>query len=58
MKWETLRLIVKIATHKHWPIRHLDVQTTFLNNFLSEEVHMEQLVGFVECEIKHKVCFF
>ncbi len=58
VKWETLCLIVKIASHKHWPILHLDVQTTFLNDFLSKEVHMEQLVGFVEHRIEHKVCFF
>jgi hypothetical protein len=58
VKWETLCFIVRIATHKHWPILHLDVQTTFLNNFLSEEVHMERLVGFMEPEVEHKVCLF
>jgi hypothetical protein len=29
---------------------------TFLNGFLLEEVHMEQLVGFVEPGAEHKIC--
>ncbi len=35
-----------------------NVQTTFLNGFFLEEVHMEQLVKFVELGARHKVCFF
>jgi hypothetical protein len=58
MKWGTLWLIASIVTHKDWPILHLNVQTTFLNGFLFEEVHMEQLVRFVELGAKHKVCLF
>lgn len=58
MKWGTLWLITSIVTHKDWPILHLNVQTAFLNGFLFEEVHMEQLVIFVELGAKHKVCLF
>jgi len=58
MKSGTLWLIASIVTHKDWPILYLNVQITFLIGFLFEEVHMEQLVRFVELGAKHKVCLF
>ncbi len=57
IKWETLGLIVRIAIHKSWPILHLNVQTYFLNGFLLEEIHMEQLVGLVELGVNIKFVF-
>jgi hypothetical protein len=37
IEWETICTIVTIATHNGWCIEQLDVQITFLNDFLNEK---------------------
>lgn len=56
VKWETIRLVIAIATHPHWQILHLDVQTAFLNNTLQEEVYVTQPQGFIFPGSQHLVC--
>jgi hypothetical protein len=57
LKWETICTLTTIATHNGWCIEHLDVQTTFLNGFLNEEVFMFQLEGLVVPRQEQKVCY-
>jgi hypothetical protein len=55
-KYNTPRTITTIVGHKSWPIFHLDVKTTFLNEKLSEEVFIEQPEGFRVQWQERKVC--
>jgi hypothetical protein len=46
----------KSVAQNRWMIYHMDVNTTFLNGYLKENVYMSQLEGFVvKCQ-EHKVC--
>jgi len=49
VKWETICIIVTIATHNGWCIEHLEVQITFLNGFVNEE-------GFIVPRQEQKLC--
>jgi hypothetical protein len=55
VKWETICTLTSIATRDGWHVKHLDVQTTFLNGFLIKEVFMFQLEGLVVPEQEQKV---
>lgn len=41
IRWESIRTVASIATLNNWEIHHMDVQTTFLNRHLDEEVYSE-----------------
>ena len=41
VRWETIRILIAIATHLGWPLHQLDVLTAFLNGILTEEVYMQ-----------------
>jgi hypothetical protein len=47
-----------MATHNGWKIHQMDVNTTFLNGYLKENVFMSQLEGFDVKGHEHKVCKF
>nr|GEY00973.1 retrovirus-related Pol polyprotein from transposon TNT 1-94 [Tanacetum cinerariifolium] len=44
---EAVRIFVAYAAHKSFPIYHMDVKTTFLNEPLKEEMYVNQPDGFV-----------
>lgn len=52
----TVRIILSIALSHRWPIRHLDINNAFLNGVLSEDVYMEQPVGFVDDCFPGHIC--
>ena len=56
VRWETIRILLAIATHLNWPIHQLDVLTAFLNGILTEEVYMHQPPGFLRRGAEHLVC--
>ena len=56
VRWETIRILLAIATHLNWPIHQLDVLTAFLNGILAEEVYMHQPPGFIQKGAEHLVC--
>nr|GEU55983.1 hypothetical protein [Tanacetum cinerariifolium] len=45
---EAVRIFIKYAAHKSFPIYHIDVKTAFLNGPLKEEVYVVQPNGFVD----------
>jgi hypothetical protein len=56
VKASTIRAILAMAVHFHWPTRQLDVSNAFLYGNLLEEVFMEQPPGFVDNQLPHHVC--
>jgi hypothetical protein len=46
----------KLAVQNRRMINHMDVNTTFLNGYLKENVYLSQLEGFVVKGQEHKVC--
>lgn len=50
-RWDTIRMILSIATQKEWIVYQLDVKSAFLHGELKEDVYVEQPLGF----IRHKV---
>jgi hypothetical protein len=56
IKWVTIRAIVALVIERRWIIRHLDAKMTFLNGELIENVHMQQLLGFVVPGKEKLVC--
>ncbi|GJW13536.1 ribonuclease H-like domain-containing protein [Tanacetum coccineum] len=42
----TIRIVLNLATYRHWPIHQLDVKNAFLHGDLSETVYMHQPLGF------------
>ena len=56
VRWETIRILLAIATHLNWPVHQLDVLTAFLNGILQEDVYMNQPLGFVQKGAERLVC--
>nr|GEZ62784.1 hypothetical protein [Tanacetum cinerariifolium] len=52
---EAVWIFVAYATHKSFPIYHMDVKLTFLNDPLKEEVYVAQPDGFVDPDHPDKV---
>ncbi|GJW27857.1 retrovirus-related pol polyprotein from transposon TNT 1-94 [Tanacetum coccineum] len=52
---EAVRIFVAYAAHKSFPIYHMDVEMTFLNGPLKEEVYVSQPDGFVDPDHPEKV---
>ncbi|BBN68049.1 hypothetical protein Prudu_263S000700 [Prunus dulcis] len=46
-KMKSLRLLLSIADNRDWPLLQLDVQNTFLNGDLQEEVYISPTPGWV-----------
>ena len=54
VRYETIKILITLATHKGWKLYQLDVKWAFLNGVL-KEVYVKQLQGFVVKEEDHKV---
>lgn len=48
--------LIAIATHLGWPIHQLDVLTALFNGILSEDVYMQQSLGFIQQRAEHLIC--
>ncbi|GJW89050.1 retrotransposon protein, putative, ty1-copia subclass [Tanacetum coccineum] len=51
-----IRILIAITAYYDYEIWQMDVKTAFLNGYLSEEVYMEQLEGFVNPKYPNRVC--
>jgi hypothetical protein len=47
-RMETLQLILAVAAHEGWIVRHMGIKSTFLNAELTEEVYVHQSPGAVD----------
>jgi len=52
---EKIRMLLSLATQKHWTIHHMDVKSAFLNGYLDEEVYVYQSQGFLMQGKEHHV---
>ncbi|GKA59260.1 ribonuclease H-like domain-containing protein [Tanacetum coccineum] len=43
---DTIRIVLNLATSRHWPVHHLDVKNAFLHGDLSETIYMSEPLGF------------
>lgn len=48
MKHTTIRVVLALAVHFHWPLHQLDVTNAFLQGILQEDTYMTQPQGFVD----------
>ncbi|GBM09647.1 hypothetical protein AVEN_60276-1 [Araneus ventricosus] len=46
MKWDSLRILLKIAAMKKSVVKFFDVKTAYLNGILNEELYMEPPKGY------------
>jgi reverse transcriptase-like protein len=54
--FESLQLLLALATLENWKIHQMDVKSAFLNGILNKEIYMEQPLGFITAEQENKVC--
>ncbi|KAI0505062.1 hypothetical protein KFK09_016019 [Dendrobium nobile] len=55
-KLPTIRILLTIATQRHWSLLQLDVTNAFLHGDLEEDVYMSQPQGFVDSQFPTHVC--
>jgi hypothetical protein len=46
-KMDSIRLVLAIATSRHWEVHQMDVKSAFLHEDLKEEIYMEHPQGYV-----------
>ena len=56
IKATTIRIVLGLAVNNDWPIRQIDVNTTFLQGHLDEEVFMTQPPGVTDKDRPTHVC--
>ncbi|GJV92323.1 ribonuclease H-like domain-containing protein [Tanacetum coccineum] len=52
----TIRIVLSLASSRHWPIHQLDVKNAFLHGDLSKTVYMHQPPGFWDSVYPDYVC--
>ena len=57
-KMDSIRLVLAIATSKHWEVHHMDVKSDFLHGDLQEEIYMKNTKGYTSdpslvCKLKN-----
>ena len=55
-RYTSIRTIVYLEAVMKWKIHHMDVNTSFLNGVVKEEVCVEQPLGFETHDKKTHVC--
>ena len=55
-RFESLQLLLALATLENWEIHQMDVKSAFLHGDLDEEIYMKQPQGFIVAGSEHLVC--
>jgi hypothetical protein len=55
-RYTSIQMIISLATSMDWRLHQMDVNTTFLNGEIEEEVYIEQPDGFMIHEKESHVC--
>jgi hypothetical protein len=55
-RYTSIRSIIALATSMGWKLHQMDVNTTFLNGEIEEEVYIEHPEGFIIHKEKCHVC--
>ena len=55
-RYSSIRSILALSTQMGWKIHDVDVNTTFLNEFIEEEVYIEQSEGFETVDRDSHMC--
>jgi hypothetical protein len=53
---EAIIMVLAYACHNNFKVYHMDVESSFLNGYLEEEVYMEQPEGFSLTDNTNYVC--
>ena len=56
VRFSSIRLLLAFAVQNDLLIHQMDVETTFLNGKLDEEIYMQQPEGYVKSGEEHLVC--
>jgi len=56
MRMATIRLVLALAAKEGWPMYQMDVNSSFLNGNLEEEVFVEQPLGLMIPNSESMVC--
>jgi hypothetical protein len=51
-RWDTIRTILSLAASHEWPVYQLDVKSAFLHGELTENVYVDQPLGYKKVENK------
>ena len=54
-RWDTIKMVLALATQKSWFVYQLDVKSAFLHGELNEDVFVDQPQGFIKRGEEHKV---
>ncbi|KAK9907798.1 hypothetical protein M0R45_000739 [Rubus argutus] len=54
-RWDTIRMVIALAVQRGWNIFQLDVKSAFLHGELTEEVFVDQPLGYEKKGEEHKV---
>ncbi|PKU79458.1 Retrovirus-related Pol polyprotein from transposon TNT 1-94 [Dendrobium catenatum] len=55
-KMPTIRLLLTLALHRHWPMHQLDISNAFLHGDLPDDIYMRQPPGFINQHNPNAVC--
>lgn len=56
VKQATVRIVLTLAVHFHWPLHQLDVTNAFLHGILKEDIYMTQPQGFIDPTFPSHLC--
>ncbi|EOY13165.1 Cysteine-rich RLK (RECEPTOR-like protein kinase) 8 [Theobroma cacao] len=55
-RFETIKMLIALTTSLGWLILHLDIKLAFLNDFLQEDIYVDQLKGY-EAKSQHNMVY-
>jgi histone deacetylase 1/2 len=56
IKPTTIRIMLSYTVSNQWLVREIDIQNAFLNDNLTEEIYMQQSLGYVHPNFPNHIC--